>query len=204
MRKLLQINSSLNRDESISNRLSDECVACYLQKYPKTEVIKRDIAVDPISHLDSEAVYAFFNPDADLTERQRRSLVLSNTLIQELKDADILVFGLPFYNFGIPSTLKAWIDHVVRARMTFRYTGEGESEGLLKGKKAFLLASRCGFYAGMEKDVQTKYITNILDFIGITDINFVYAEGMASGTPGQIQEALDAAYAKIKGLVEAS
>lgn len=137
----------------------------------------RDLAKNPLSHLNAERAQAFVTKP-DLRSAQQQKLVAeSDLLINELKGAEIIVIGLPMYNFGIPSTLKAYIDYIARSGLTFRYTEKG-SEGLLTGKKAYIFAARGGLYAGTPLDSQTEYMKHFLGFIGITDIEFIYAEGL--------------------------
>jgi FMN-dependent NADH-azoreductase len=128
-----------------------------------------------------------------LPPKQLQAVALSEELIGELQVADIIVLGLPMYNFGIPSTLKAWIDHVARAGITFQYTENGP-EGLLKGKKAYVIAARGGLYEGSAADTQTPYIKTILGFMGITDVTMVAAEGLNMG-----DDAKAASLAKAQG-----
>jgi FMN-dependent NADH-azoreductase len=125
----------------------------------------------------------------------------SDALIDELRAADVIVLGLPMYNFGVPSSLKAYFDHVARAGVTFRYTEKG-AEGMLKGKKAYVFATRGGLYAGTPADTQTTYVRDFLRFIGIDDVEFVYAEGLAMGEAPK-ENALAAANRSIERLVRA-
>lgn len=108
-------------------------------------------------------------------------MALSDQLIAELQTADSIVLGMPMYNFGVPSTFKAWIDRVARAGITFNYTQQGPV-GLLTGKKVYTLAARGGMYAGSPKDSQSQYLKNVFAFLGMTDVEFIYAEGLAMGT----------------------
>lgn len=131
-------------------------------------------------HLDGAGFQAFLTPAVERTAEQAAKVAYSDTLISELQEADVLVIGLPMYNLGIPSTLKAWIDHVARAGVTFRYTANGP-QGLLAGKKAYVFATRGGRYAGTAFDTQTDFVRNFLGFIGIGEVEFVYAEGLNMG-----------------------
>lgn len=115
----------------------------------------------------------------------------SDALIAELRQADTVVIGLPMYNFGVPSTLKAYFDHIARSGVTFQYTAEGP-KGLLTGKKAYILAARGGRYAGTAKDSQTTYVRDFLGFIGITEVEFVYAEGLNMGDDSKNSALADA------------
>ena len=139
----------------------------------------RDLAGDTVPHLNAERFAAFLSKPAR-TQRTRSNDVVaySDALIAELKQADVIVLGLPMYNFGVPSQLKAYFDHIARAGETFRYTANGPV-GLLTGKKAYVFAARGGLYAGTALDTQTHYVRDFLRFVGIEDIEFVYAEGLA-------------------------
>ncbi len=133
-----------------------------------------------IPHLDEERVLAFSTPAELQTPAQQQITAQSDTLIEELKQAQIIVIGVPMYNFGIPSTLKTYFDHIARAGITFKYTDNGV-QGLLKGKKVYVFATRGGIHLGTPFDTQTDYIRNFFAFIGMTDIEFIYAEGLNKG-----------------------
>ena len=178
MTTLLQINASLFADASQSSRLADEFVTAWRARHADASVIVRDVGRNTVPHLDGERFGAFVTDAAARTEVQNEVVAFSDALIDELRRADVIVLGLPMYNFGIPSTLKAYFDHIARAGVTFRYTAEGP-EGLLKGKKAVVFATRGGRYAGTPLDTQTEFVRNFLGFVGITDVEFVYAEGLA-------------------------
>ena len=143
MTTLLHIKSSLFGGDGQSSQLSDDFVARWQQQHGSGHVINRDLALDPVPHLDGEAVAGFIAEAAERNDKQRAVAALSEELIEELKSADVIVIGLPMYNFGVPSTFKAWIDHVARAGLTFRYTESGP-EGFLTGKKAYVFAARGG------------------------------------------------------------
>lgn len=180
MTTLLQINASLFADASQSSRLADEFVTAWRARHADASVIVRDVGRDTVPHLDGERFGAFVTDAAARTAAQNEVVAFSDALIDELRRADVIVLGLPMYNFGIPSTLKAYFDHVARAGVTFRYTASGP-EGLLKGKKAYVFATRGGRYAGTAFDTQTDYVRNFLGFIGISEVEFVYAEGLNMG-----------------------
>jgi len=123
----------------------------------------------------------------------------SDALIDELRRADAIVLGLPMYNFGLPSTLKAYFDHVARAGVTFRYTEKG-AVGLLTGKKVYVFSARGGLYAGTSRDTQTPYVRDILAFLGMDDIEFIYAEGLAISEASK-QQGIARAHAEINQLL---
>lgn len=178
MKNILQINSSIYSGDGQSSRLADEFVANLRRRHPESALVVRDLAVNPVPHLDAQRFEAFLSKPEDRDADQQAVADYSDALISELAQADTIVIGLPMYNFGVPSQLKAWIDHVARAGVTFRYTEQGPV-GLLTGKTAYVLATRGGQYAGTPADTQTSYLRDFLGFIGITDVEFVYAEGLA-------------------------
>jgi len=178
MSTLLQLNSSLFSTGGQSSRLADEFVAGWRANNPRGEVIVRDLAREPVPHLSAERFGAFLAKPGERTPEQQVVVDDSDALIDELKRADVIVLGLPMYNFGVPSTLKAYFDHVARAGATFRYTEKGPV-GLLTGKRAYVFATRGGFYNGTDADTQTAFVRQFLGFLGITDVTFVYAEGLA-------------------------
>ncbi len=196
MKTILQINASLNSANGQSTKLANELVARLRTQHPEAGLIVRDLARDPVPHLDAERFAAFVTPKEQRTAAQQVLVAYSDRLIGELKRADVIVLGLPMYNFGVPSQLKAWIDHIARAGVTFRYTEKGPV-GLLAGRKAFVLATRGGRYAGTPTDLQTQYVRQILAFVGITDVEFVYAEGLAYGEE-PMRQALLGAHAAIR------
>lgn len=180
MATLLQIKSSLFAENGQSSRLSDEFVAGWLAANPGGTVIVRDLAAQPVPHLDAQRFGAFLAQPEDRTPEQQAVADFSDALIDELRRVEVVALGLPMYNFGIPSTLKAYFDHIARSGVTFRYTATGP-EGLLKGKKVYVFAARGGVYAGTPLDTQTGYVRDFLRFIGMDNVEFVYAEGIAMG-----------------------
>jgi FMN-dependent NADH-azoreductase len=179
MSTLLQINASLAGANGQSSRLAQRFVADWQAQHPDGRVISRDLSSDPIPHLTAERFQAFLSQPDARTAEQRAHSDYSDALIEELKAADTIVFAVPMYNFSVPSTLRAYFDHIARGGVTFRYTATGP-EGLLKGKKAYVFITRGGVYADAT-DTQTPYLKQFLGFIGITDVKFVYAEGLGLG-----------------------
>jgi FMN-dependent NADH-azoreductase len=175
---LLQVNASLFSTAGTSTVLADEFVAGWKQRNPRAHVIVRDLAKEPVPHLTAERFQAFLTKPEERDAGQRAEAAYSDALIDELKRADVIVLGVPMYNFDVPSTLKAYFDHIARAGVTFRYTENGPV-GLLGGKKVYIFASRGGIYAGQPHDTQSAYLKNFLGLLGITDVEFVYAEGLA-------------------------
>ncbi len=180
MTTLLQIDASLFAGSGQSSQLAKRFVAAFKTRHPDTQLIHRDVATDTVPHLDARRFSAFTTPPEARDAEQNDVIAYSDRLIDELKRADVIVLGLPMYNFGVPSQLKSYFDHVARAGETFRYTAAGP-EGLLTGKKAYVFAARGGLYAGTPLDTQTNYVRDFLRFIGIKDVEFVYAEGLAIG-----------------------
>ena len=181
MTKVLIVNSSALGEASVSNKLTRELADRLEANDPSVEIAVRDIGASPVPHLKADTVSAIRGKAE--TDAARATLALSDELIAEIREADLLVIGSPMYNFGIASTLKTWFDHVLRAGVTFRYTPEGP-EGLVKGKKAVVIETRAGFYseggsAGM--DSQEPHLRTLLGFMGITDVAFVRAEKLAFG-----------------------
>jgi FMN-dependent NADH-azoreductase len=175
---LLQINASLNNGNGQSSQLANQFVAAFQRARPGTKILLRDVAAaDPVPHLNGERFGAFIAKPAERTVAQHAVVAYSDKLIDELKQADVIVLGLPMYNFGVPSQLKAYFDHIARVGITFKYTDKGPV-GLLTGKKAYVFAARGGLYVGTPMDTQTSYVRDFLRFLGIADVEFVYAEGL--------------------------
>jgi FMN-dependent NADH-azoreductase len=200
MTTLLQLNSSLFLSGGNSSQLANAFVDKWQQKYPQTELIVRDLAAQPLPHLDAERVTAFFTPAEARSAEQQTLVAESDALVAELIKADTLVIGMPMYNFGIPSTLKAYLDQIARAGITFRYTETG-AVGLLTGKKAYVFATRGGLYAGTALDTETAYLRDFLGFLGISDVEFIYAEGLNMGEELK-QQAMQDAQLRIAELLE--
>jgi FMN-dependent NADH-azoreductase len=187
MSTYLQLHTSLFGDAAQSAQLASRLVQVLAQAERAASpgrgepvVITRDLAREPLPHLTAERFAALATPAEQRTPTQAQIAAESDTLVAELQAADTVILGLPMYNFGVPSTLKAYFDHVARAGVTFRYTAQGP-EGLLTGKKAYVVATRGGRYSGTPQDLQSAYVRQFLGFIGITDVVFVYAEGLALG-----------------------
>src|SRR5258706_11802612 len=177
MKTLLQIRSSIFSDNGQSSQLAHRFIESWRKANPDGKVAVRDLAAEPVPHLDAARFGAFLAKPEARTPEQAAVLGYSDALIQELKDADVIVLGLPMYNFGVPSMLKAYFDHLARAGVTFRYTEKGPV-GLLTGKAVYVFAARGGLYAGTPKDTQTGYVRDFLAFVGLDTVEFVYAEGL--------------------------
>lgn len=200
MKTLLQLNTSLYAGEGQSSRLAARFVEGWLAANPGATLVQRDLAREPVPHLDAQRFGAFTTKDEARDPAQKAVVAYSDRLIDELRRADVIVLGLPMYNFGVPSMLKAYFDHVARAGETFRYTENGPI-GLLDGKQAYVFAARGGRYAGTSSDTQSAYVRQILGFLGIEEVEFVYAEGLAIGAASK-ETALARAHHAIDGLLE--
>jgi FMN-dependent NADH-azoreductase len=175
----LQINASINNDSGQSSQLANQFVAAFRAQHPKATVVVRDVAAaEAVPHLTAERFGAFIAKPDQRTPAQHGVVAYSDALIEEIKGADVVVIGLPMYNFGVPSQLKAYFDHIARAGVTFAYTEKGPV-GKLTGKKVYVFAARGGQYSGTPMDTQTGYVRDFLAFLGMTDVQFVYAEGLA-------------------------
>ncbi|AOM39918.1 FMN-dependent NADH-azoreductase [Xenorhabdus hominickii] len=180
MSKVLVLKSSILAQSSQSNKMADYFIDNWLANHKDDSITVRDLATNPVPLLDGELIGALRPSDAELTERQKSVLALSDELVAELKTHDVVVITAPMYNFTIPTQLKAYFDLIARAGMTFRYTEKGV-EGLLKGKRAIILASSGGIHKNSPTDLMTPYLRLFLGFIGMTDVEFVFAEGLALG-----------------------
>jgi len=199
--KILQVNSSARTDGSHSTRLASAMTERVRAENPRATLAVRDLSRVPHPVLDEVALGALFTAPEQRTVEQAARVALDDVLIAEIQAADVVVVGVPMYNFGISSQLKNWIDAISRARVTFQYTEKGP-EGLLKGKKVYIALTRGGTYRNTPNDPQVPYLTMIFGFLGMTDLQFVYAEGLAMG-PEAEQQALASAHAQIEEVLSA-
>ncbi len=172
MSHILLISASMRRANSTTRKLSESVVSKLSDQ--NTTVTERDLA-DGIELIDEEWIAANFIAEADRTEAQKARLATSDRLIAELKSADIIVIGAPIYNFGVPGALKAWIDLVARARVTFKYSENGPV-GLLKGKRAIIVTASGGTSVDSAVDFATPYLRHALGFLGINDVTIIAAD----------------------------
>ncbi len=182
MTNFLIIDSAATGDQSISRKLTAEFSERLTRRDPGARIVRRDIGSNPVPHLTSDTVGAIRGQPAE-SDPARSAVELADTLVAELKEADVIVIGAPMYNFGIPSTLKSWFDHVLRAGITFRYV-DGGPQGLVTGKRAIVIETRGGFYSegpAAAMDSQEGHIRTLLGFMGVTDIVFIRAEKLAFG-----------------------
>jgi FMN-dependent NADH-azoreductase len=196
--KILQINTSARSAGANSTRLADSVTARLRAQNPAAVVELRDLASDPHPVLDEAALNALFTPADSRTEDQAARVALDDALIAQVQSADAIVLGVPMYNFGVPVQLKTWLDAIARAGVTFRYTENGP-EGLLKGKKVYVALARGGKYRDTPADSQVPYLKTILGFLGLSDAEFVYAEGLAMGAE-RAEKSFAAAKAQIDAL----
>ncbi len=198
MRTLLLIHTSLQGTASLSSSLASDYVAQWRARHRDGRVISRDLATNPVPHLTAERFTAFTTAADERSAEQLAIVAFSDQLIDELQEADEILIALPMHNFGIPSTLKAYIDHVARAGITFRYTPDG-AVGLLTDKRAIVFATRGGKYLGTPLDTQTDYMKTFLAFLGIDDTQFIYAEGTAMGDDS-LNASIESARQQIRAL----
>ena len=195
MNNVLVLKPSILADNSQTNQLSDY----FVSKLADKNVVIRDLAANPLPHFDATAATALRGQPTSAEENAL--LALSDELVAEIKKADTLIINAPMYNFHIPTQLKSYFDFIARPRVTFQYSEKGP-EGLLKGKKAVVLAAFGGFHQNQPTDLVTSYMTAILGFIGITDVQFVYVEGIGFG-PETVEKAQAKAKAEIDKMATA-
>jgi len=198
---ILQINSSSRRDGSHSTRLANRLVQRLRDTDPDATLTVRDFNDAPHPVLDEAALTALFTSADQRSPEQTARVARDDALIAEIQAADVVVVGVPMYNFGVPAALKNWIDAISRAGVTFRYTANGP-EGLLKGKKVYVALTRGGRYRNTPSDTQVPYLKTVFTFLGLVDVHFVYAEGLALG-PDAEQSAIESAYEQIDEAVAA-
>lgn len=177
---ILQINTSIRLEDSHSSRLANTISERLLARHPEAARVVRDLGRTPHPMLDAAALAALSTPAPQRTPEQAARVALDDALIAEVQAADVLVLGVPMYNFAVPVQLKNWIDAICRAGVTFRYTENGP-EGLLKGKTVFVALARGGRYRDTAADSQVPYLRTVLGFLGMTAVHFIYAEGLNMG-----------------------
>lgn len=195
MSNVLVLKSSILGANSQTNQLSDY----FINKLTKANIVQRDLSANPLPHFDSTATTALRGQPT--TDEENALLALSDELVSEIKNADVIVINAPMYNFSVPTQLKSYFDFIARPRVTFQYTEKGP-KGLLTGKKAVVLAAFGGFHQNQPTDLVTAYVKTILGFIGITDVQFVYVEGIGFG-PEAVVKAQNQAKVEIDKIVTA-
>lgn len=192
---ILEVSASGRQTDSVSRMLSRDIISALEVRHGDVDVTRRDLA-EGIGLVDEAWIAANFTAEEERTAAQRERLATSDALVKELRQADVVVIGAPIYNFGIPAALKAWIDMIARARLTFRYTENGP-EGLLQGKKAFVVIASGGVPVDSAVDFATPYLRQALRFVGITDVEVIAADQLnQKGT-----ESIDAARVRIAELI---
>ena len=196
--KLLKIDSSA-RKNSVSRQLTARFAEEWQREHPEGTVVERDLATTNLPLITDEWVQAAYAEPTNMTLEQKRVLALSDELINEIAQADVIVIGAPMYNFAISAPLKAWIDQIVRAGKTWLYTANGP-QGLVKAKKVFVITSRGGAYRPQTPterfDYQEPYLRHVLAFIGLTDVTFIHAENQKPGPQAEVER--NAAVAQIQ------
>mgnify|MGYP000034149882 CR=1 FL=1 len=196
--KILEVSASGRRADSVSRQLSNDIIEALEAREGAVDVVRRDLNKG-IPLVDERWIQANFTPEEERTRDQREALAVSDSLVEELQDADVIVIGSPIYNFGVPAALKAWVDMIARARKTFRYTASGP-EGLLKGKKAYVVIASGGVPVDSPVDFATPYLRQALKFVGITDVDVIAATGLNS----RGDESIDEARMQIANLIHTS
>lgn len=195
MTKILRVDASGRYEGSTTRDLTD----LLIRQFDDAAVTTRDLAANPVEFVDEDWINANFTDPAERSEAQHARLAGSDALVAEVQAADTLVIGVPIYNFGVPAVLKAWIDQIARARVTFKYTENGPV-GLLEGKRAYLVIASGGTPAGSDIDFATGYMRHVLGFIGIHDVTVIAADQMMSGG----SDKLAAVKAEIESLDQAA
>ena len=178
--QILQLNTSARSVGAHSTTVADLITERLMQKTPEPSLHLRDMARDPHPMLDEPALNALFTPADQRSEEQHARMAQDDALISEIQNSDIIVLGVPMYNFGIPVQLKSWFDAIAKAGVTFRYTENGPV-GLLTDKKVYVALARGGIYRDTPNDTQVPYLKLMLGFLGMTDVHYIYAEGFAMG-----------------------
>lgn len=198
MATLLYIQTSLSGSNGQSAQLAERYISQWRKHNPHAEVVVRDLIAEPVPHLDAERMQVLRGMAGDsLNDQQQAILDYADELLAELKAANQIVIGMPLYNFSIPTQLKSYLDHLARAGVTFSYTENGPV-GLIEGKKVVLLATRGGMYRDQGADHQVPFMKQFLGFMGMTDVEVIYAEGLAMGT--MAEQSLQQAHAELETL----
>lgn len=195
--KVLFLSNGIFAEHSQSNQLAGKVIDKLSSQHNVT-VTERNLVTSELPMLDAALVTALNTPAEQRNDAQNRVVELSDTLIEELRSADAVVLALPMYNFSVPAQFKAWVDLVARAGVTFQYTETGP-QGLLEDKPVYVATARGGFHKGSTTDAQTDFVTTIFNFFGLSNVQFVYAEGLNISEEHK-QNALAAASAEIEHL----
>lgn len=196
---ILQVNSSARTSGSQSTRLADDIAARLLAANPQARRIVRNLAAEPLPDQDETMLQALATPPEQRTAAQQARVAHDDALIAEVQQADVIVLGVPMYNFGVPAQLKHWIDAIARAGVTFRYSENGP-EGLLRGKKVYVALTRGGMHKDQPSDTIPQYLKVVLGFLGMHDVQMFFAEGLAYG-PEPAQRAMHEAQTAIAAAI---
>ena len=197
--QILQVNASIRLGEAHSTGIADAIVTRLQARHPGTQITRRDLGRTPHPPLDADTLGALATPSHARNPEQAARIALDDTLISEVQAADVIVLGVPMYNFGVPVQLKNWLDAIARNGVTFRYTAEGP-EGLLTGKTVYAGLARGGRYRDTSTDSQVPFLRTILGFLGMTDVHFIYAEGLNMG-PDALAAGLAQAHTEIAAVL---
>ncbi len=180
MTTVLNVRSSVFGDKGASSELNEAVLAELRASHGALEVIERDVTATPLPYYDVEFMSALGASPEERSDAQRDRVALADQLIEEVKRADVIVVGVPMYNFSVPAQLKTWFDYLAQAGVTFRYTEKGP-QGLLDDRPVYITASRGGEHYGKPSDTQTDFLRNYFNFLGLKDLRFIYAEGLNMG-----------------------
>ncbi|WP_409529308.1 FMN-dependent NADH-azoreductase [Zwartia sp.] len=197
--KVLQVNTAARSAGANSTQIANSVTKRLMAKHPSATLEVLDLAINPHPALDESGLGAIFTPVDQRTAEQHARVEQDNALIAQVQASDIIVIGVPMYNFGISTQLKNWIDAIAKAGVTFRYTESGP-EGLIKGKKVYVALARGGIYRDTPNDTQVPYLKMVLGFLGMTDIEFIYGEGFALGSES-VEKAFASAEDQIHQLI---
>lgn len=195
MKTVLVVQSSVSGQNAQSNRLMEQFLSRLPEEFTRQDL---DLVQEDYPHLAMAEIASWMIPAAQRTPEQQALAARSDQAIAQVTAADVILLGVPMYNFGVPSQLKAWFDRLARAGVTFKYTEQGPV-GLLKDKPVIVFATRGGVYKDLPADSQTPFLKSFLNFIGLKNVHFVYAEGLNMG-PDSAAQALAAAEEKIQSL----
>ncbi len=199
MKSVLRVTTSLFEENSVSSLLMEELLQRFRESGEKFEIAEQDFRQNPVPHLDTAWLQALSTADSNRSDEQQAKVDYSDALIAEVQAADTIVIALPMYNFSVPSMLKAWIDHISRAGVTFQYTADG-AEGLLADKRVYLVTTMGGVHETGVSDFLRPYVRLIMEFIGLNDVHFITADGLNMGDERR-QQGLDSARKEIEVLV---
>lgn len=195
MKQLLRIDSSVFGDQGVSSQLADQLTAKLTQQHQGLRVVQRSFSSQAIPHVDGHQITALMTPADQRSAEQQQQVDFADQLIAEVRNADAIILSAPMYNFQVPSMLKAWFDHLARAGETFKYTENGPV-GLLQDKPVYVITTRGGIHRNQATDTIESFVTTMLGFIGFTQVEMIFAEGLNLGDDAR-QQAISAAEQQI-------